>query len=84
MCRGSAQLEGKLPRPTGLLWQSGSISWTEQLSAGFPSATNAFAEVVMHVGASSGTASRSGWASEWNCLDINRNDRLEMALAADR
>jgi hypothetical protein len=37
----------------------------------------------MHVGASSGTASRSGWPSEWACLDVSRNDPVEMALAAD-
>ena len=36
----------------------------------------------MSVGASSGTASRSGRASEWACLDVNRNDPVEMALAA--
>ena len=42
-----------------------------------------FAEVVMPAGASSGTASRSGRASEWACLDVNRDDPVEMALAAD-
>ncbi len=45
--------------------------------------TDAFAEVVMPDGASSGTASRSGRASEWSCLDVNRNDPVDMALAAD-
>ena len=42
-----------------------------------------FAEVVMPAGASSGTASKSGRASEWACLDVNRSDPVEMALAAD-
>ena len=37
----------------------------------------------MPAGASSGTASRSGRASEWACLDVNRSDPVEMALAAD-
>ncbi len=42
-----------------------------------------FAEVVMPAGASSGTASRSGQASKWAFLDVNRDDPVEMALAAD-
>ena len=83
MCRGSAPPEGTLPRLNGQLMPSGSISRSEQLSAGFTSATNAFAEAVMHAGASSGTASRSDRASEWACLDVNRTDPVEMALAAD-
>ena len=37
----------------------------------------------MHAGAASGTASRGGRASKWACLDVNRNDPAEMALAAD-
>ncbi len=37
----------------------------------------------MPAGASSGTASMSGRASEFACLDVNRNDPVEMALAAD-
>ena len=37
----------------------------------------------MPVGASSGTASKSGRASEWACLDVNRDDPVELALAAD-
>ncbi len=37
----------------------------------------------MPAGASSGTASRSGRASDWACLDANRNDPVEMALAID-
>ncbi len=37
----------------------------------------------MHVGASSGTASKSGRASEWALLDVNRNDPVDMALAAN-
>ena len=60
LCRGSARPEGTLPRPTCQLWQSGSIYRPEQQSAGFPSAIDAFAEVVMPAGASSGTASEAG------------------------
>ena len=37
----------------------------------------------MPAGASSGTGGRSGRAFEWACLDVNRNDPVEMALAAD-
>jgi hypothetical protein len=40
-------------------------------------------EVVMRAGAASGAASRRRWASEWACLDVNRNNPVEMALAAD-
>jgi hypothetical protein len=35
----------------------------------------------MPAGASSGTASRNGRASEWACLDVNRDDPVETALA---
>jgi len=37
----------------------------------------------MPAGASIGTASKGGRASEWACLDVNRNDPVEIALAAD-
>ncbi len=37
----------------------------------------------MLAGASIGTASKSGRALEWACLDVNRNDPVEMAFAAD-
>ena len=37
----------------------------------------------MPPGAASGTASKGRRASEWACLDVNRNDPVEMALAAD-
>jgi len=38
----------------------------------------------MPAGASIGTASKSRRASEWACLDVNRNVPVEMALAADQ
>ena len=53
------------------------------ISAVFLSGTTVFAEVVMPAGASSGTASKDGMASKWSCLDVNRNDSVEMALAAN-
>jgi len=82
-CRWSVPAEGTLFRPTGRLWPSGLISRPEYISAESPSGTYVFAEVVMFAGASLGTVGECGWHSGWGRLDVNREDPVELALAAD-
>ena len=43
----------------------------------------AFKEVVLPAGATRGTDSGRGRGSGWASLDVNREDPVEMALAAD-
>ncbi len=45
--------------------------------------TDIFKEVVMHVGAARGIDRVRGRGSGWARLDANREDPVEMALAAD-
>jgi hypothetical protein len=45
--------------------------------------TGVFTEVVVPVGAARGTAIERDGASRWFHLDVNREDPVEMALAAD-
>ncbi len=42
-----------------------------------------YAEVVLHSGASLGTASGVGRDTGWARLDVNQSDPVELALAAD-
>jgi hypothetical protein len=71
-----------LSRPAGPLWPSGLISRPVGISAGSRSGTCVFMEVVMPVGAARGTDSGCGRGSGWARLDVNREDPVEMALAA--
>ena len=72
-----------LSRPTGPLWPSGLISRPVGISAGSRSRTGVFTEVVLPAGAARGTDSGCGRGSGWARLDVNREDPVEMALAAD-
>ncbi len=72
-----------LSRPTGQLWPSELISPPVRISARSPSTTNVFKEVVMPPGATRGTNRAHGRGSGWARLDVNREDPVEMALAAD-
>ncbi len=83
LCREQRPAEGMLSRPTGRLCPCGFISRREHVSAGFPSGTVAFTEVVVHAGAARGTGSVRGRSSGWARLDVNREDPMELALAAD-
>ncbi len=82
-------LQGQVPavktlsRPTGPSWPSGLISRPVGISAGSRSETGVFTEVVLPAGAARGTDSGCGRGSGWARLDVNREDPVEMALAAD-
>ena len=70
--------------PTGLLWPSGLISRKEKgRVAGFsPRETVAFKAVVKPAGATLGIGKDRVTSSGWASLDINRDDPVEVALAA--
>jgi hypothetical protein len=55
----------------------------EEISAGFSSKTSVLTEVVMPAGALLCTASGCGRISGWGRLDVNRDDPVELSLAAD-
>ena len=74
---------GSSSRPTSRLWPSGLISRSAGIGEGSRSATGVFTEVVVHVGAARGTASGRGGTSRWPHLHVNREDPVELALAAD-
>jgi hypothetical protein len=59
------------------------ISPPARISARSLSATDVFKEVVMPVGAALGTDKVCGRGSGWARLGVNREDPVEMALAAD-
>ena len=63
-----------LSRPTGRLWPSELIFPPARISAGSPSATDAFKEVVMPAGAARGTDRVRGRGSGWARLDVNLED----------
>ena len=70
--------------PTGLLWPSGLISRKEKgRVAGFsPRETVAFKAVVKPAGATLGIGKNRVISSGWASLDVNRDDPVEVALAA--
>jgi hypothetical protein len=70
--------------PTGLLWPSGLISREEKGTiAGFsPRETAAFKAVVKLAGATLGIGKNRVTSSGWASLDVNRDDPVEVALAA--
>jgi hypothetical protein len=72
-----------LSRPTRQLWPSELISPPARISAVSPSTTVVFKEVVMPAGAARGTDRVRGRGSGWARLDVNREDPVKMALAAD-
>jgi hypothetical protein len=72
-----------LSRSTARLWPSELIYPPAGISAGSSSTTDVFKEVVMPAGAARGTDRVRGRGSGWARLDVNREDTVEMALAAD-
>jgi hypothetical protein len=70
--------------PTGLLWPSGLISPKEKgiVVGSSLRETASFKAVVRHVGANLGIGKSSATSSGWASLDINRDDPMEVALAA--
>ncbi len=83
LCWEQSSVEGISSRPTGRLWPCGLIYRREHVSAGFPSGTVAFTKVVVPAEAARGTVSVRGRTSWWVRLDVNREDPVELALAAD-
>ncbi len=73
----------KLPCPSGLLWPSELIYRLASSDVPSSSETYVFSEVAMPAGATRGTDSGSGRGSGWARLDVNREDPVEMTLAAD-
>jgi hypothetical protein len=73
----------KLPRLTGLLWPSELISRLATSDVPPPSEIYVFSKIVMLAGATRGTGTGSGRGSGWARLDVNWEDPVEMALAAD-
>jgi len=83
LCQEQRHAEEMLSRPTDRLWPCGMISRREHVSAGFPSRTTAFTEIVVPFGAARDTVSVRGRSSGWARLNVNREDPVELALAAD-
>jgi hypothetical protein len=70
--------------PTGLLWPSGFISRGEKgiIAKSSPRKTVAFKAVVKPAGATLGIGKNSVTSLGWASLDVNRDDPVEVALAA--
>ncbi len=70
--------------PAGLLWPSGLISPKEKgiFVRSSPKETDVFKVVVRPAGAILGTGRNSVTSSGWASLDVNRDDLVEVALAA--
>jgi hypothetical protein len=83
LCWERYPVEGPLSRPPGILWPLGSISQREPVSADSPSRIGAFIEVVMFAGVVRDTGSVCGRALGWARLNANREDLVELELAAD-
>jgi hypothetical protein len=80
---GRPRVERSCP-PTGILCPSGLISRKEKgiVVGSSPRETDAFKAVVRHAGAIFGIGTGSVTSSGWASLDVNRDDPVEVALAA--
>ena len=72
-----------MSRPTSLCWPSGLISRPAGIVAKSRSEKDVYKEVVLPARAALGIASGSVRGSGWARMDVNREDLVEMALAAD-
>ncbi len=70
-------------RPIGPLWLPGLISRPVGISVGSRSGIGVFAEVVLPAGVALGADRGCRRVFGWARLDVNREDPVEMALAAD-
>ena len=70
--------------PTGLIWPSGLISREEKdiIAVFSPRETAAFKAVVKPAGATLGIGKNRVTSPGWASLDVNRDDPVEVALAA--